>query len=243
MEDPTVFDQGERRSVRTAEQELKERTLFYAEVEHKVKTALSVVQGWAVTLDERWDVMSTDARREGIAIVRRAADSLVAQAEGLLEEAKAELHSLELAPEMLDLAEVLHQSARARRAPKHTIVVDEAGPVWVRADPTGLQQVLGHLIENAVKYSPSGGQITLRVRGDGTAAVLEVQDEGVGLPEGGAERIFEPFHRGGSPDRSKPGVGLGLYIVRKLVEAMGGTVAAAGKPGAGSTFTVRLPLA
>jgi signal transduction histidine kinase len=233
-----------RRSERSAEDELRARTMFFAEVEHKVKTALSILQGWAVTLDERWDVMSPDARREGIAIVRRAADTLVAQADGMLEEARAELHSLDLVPDVLDLGEVLQVTAGGHRSPSHTIVVDIPIPVRVRVDPGALQQILGHLIENAVKYSPSGGEITLRAGVGVGVAILEISDQGIGLPEEGTDLIFEPFHRGGGPSGvSKPGVGLGLYIVRKLVEAMGGSITAQGKPGEGSTFTVRLPLA
>jgi len=217
--------------------------MFFAEVEHKVKTALSVLQGWAVTLDERWDVMSPDARREGVGIVRRAADTLVAQADGMLEEARAELHALDLDPQVLDLSEVLQATAGNHRSPSHTMVVEAPVPVRVRVDPGALQQILGHLIENAVKYSPDGGEITLRTGVGVGVAIMEISDQGIGLPEERTDLIFEPFHRGGgSSDRSKPGVGLGLYIVRKLVEAMGGTIAAQGKPGEGSTFTVRLPL-
>lgn len=196
-----------------------------------------------VTLDERWDALSPDARREGVTIVRRAADTLMAECDGMLQEAKAELHSLDLQPEVLDLAELLHATAGGDRSPLHTIAVDAPGRALVRVDPAALQQVLGHLIENAVKYSPAGGRITLRVRAGTGTIRLEVQDQGIGLPEEGVDRLFEPFQRGGGDSRSKPGAGLGLYIVRKLVEAMGGSISARGKPGKGSTFTVRLPKA
>lgn len=235
--------EGKRRAARTAEDELRERTLFFAEVEHKVKTALSVLHGWAVTLDERWEAMSPEARREGVAIVRRAADTLMAEADGMLQEAKAELHSLDLQDETIDLAEMLHQTVGDDRSPLHAIVVDAPERVLVRVDPAALQQVVGHLIENAVKYSPAGGRITLRVRAGAGTVRLEVQDQGIGLPEEGVDRLFEPFQRGGADSRAKPGAGLGLYIVRKLVEAMGGSVTARGKPGKGSTFTVRFPRA
>lgn len=239
----SMVGESKRQAARTAEDELRERTLFFAEVEHKVKTALSVVHGWAVTLDDRWDVLSPEARREGVAIVRRAADALMAQADGMLEEAKAELHSLELVPDAIDLTELLHQTAQGYRSPIHSMVVDAPEAIEVRADVAALEQVLAHLVENAVKYSPVGGQITLRARVSGGVVRLEVQDRGIGIAEDGTDRIFEPFQRGGVDSKAKPGAGLGLYIVRKLVEAMGGTVTARGKPGKGSTFVVRLPLA
>lgn len=235
--------EGERRAARTAEDELRERTLFFAEVEHRLKTTLSVLHGWAVTLDERWDALSADARREGVAIVRRSADSLMAECDGVLQEAKAELHSLDLQPEVLDLAELLHAMAVGRRSPLHSIRVDAPGRALVQVDPAALQQVLGHLIENAVKYSPEGGQITLRVRAGSRTVRLDVQDQGIGLPEEGTDRLFEPFQRGGGDSKSRPGAGLGLYIVRKLVESMGGSITARGEPGKGSTFRVRLPKA
>jgi signal transduction histidine kinase len=107
-------------------------------------------------------------------------------------------------------------------------------------DPAALQQVLGHLVENAVKYSPEGSQVCVGAAIDGDEAVLEVIDEGPGVPVD--VDIFEPFQRAvGSEDDS--GVGLGLYIVRNLVRSMGGTVTANRNAGVGSTFTVRLPRA
>lgn len=233
-----------RRSKRSAEDELRERTLFFAEAEHKVRTALSILQGWAVTLDDRWDVMSPEARREGIAIVRRAADTLVDHADGMLEEARAELHALDLEPQILDLAKVLRVTAETHVSPAHTIAVDVPDVLMVRADAAALQQVLGHLVENAMKYSPLGGSVTLRARPWVGVAILDVEDQGIGVSDDDGELIFEAFHRGRSPRvESSPGVGLGLYIVRKLVEAMDGTITAQGKPGGGSTFTIRLPLA
>jgi signal transduction histidine kinase len=105
-------------------------------------------------------------------------------------------------------------------------------------DPAGLQQILGHLIENAVKYSPAGGTLRLRVAGQGGSVVIDVVDEGVGLPHG--VDVFAAFQRG--PDHETSGVGLGLYIVRNLVEGMGGKVTArSNAAGPGSTFTVVLP--
>jgi signal transduction histidine kinase len=156
----------------------------------------------------------------------------------MLEAASAELASLDVEAEVLDLTEVLgltvgnHQGLSER----HRIVLEVAGPVPALVDPAALQQVMGHLLENAVKYSPDGGTITVSLRSANGRAEIEVADEGVGLPEG--MDVFAPFQRG---NRTCPGVGLGLYIVRNLVDAMGGCVRAEPNNGAGSRFTVVVP--
>jgi two-component system sensor histidine kinase KdpD len=100
--------------------------------------------------------------------------------------------------------------------------------------------VLGHLVENAVKYSPEGSRVTVGARLDRDRAVLEVRDEGPGVPED--VDVFAPFRRGPDTD-DVAGVGLGLYIVRNLCRAMGGDVWARAHPEGGSTFTVDLPAA
>jgi signal transduction histidine kinase len=236
-----------------AEERLRHQTLVFAEAEHKLKTSLAVISGWATTLDDRWDVLTVEQRREGIAGIRRSADSLALQTRVLLEEARTEMGRLDPAPMYLDLAEILRATTPTfdGLSHRHDIRCDvvEAVPVW--ADPAGLQQVLGHLVENAVKYSPSGGVISVGARAYGDWAQLTVADEGIGLPED--IDVFAAFTRGPAHhDDSKnghghggassvDGIGLGLYIVRKLVEGMGGSVTAAPNPVRGSTFTVLLP--
>jgi signal transduction histidine kinase len=123
----------------------------------------------------------------------------------------------------------------------HRIVHTTAGasvPIFV--DPTALHEVLAHLVDNAIKYSPRDTVISLRavptVAGD---VAIDVVDEGVGVPDD--VDLFAAFQRG--TDRDAPGVGLGLYIVRNLVHAMGGEVIARRNADVGSTFTVTLPIA
>ena len=115
----------------------------------------------------------------------------------------------------------------------------EAG-LRLRADPTALHQVLGHLLDNAIKYSPRRTVVNVLASSSSKGVVITVVDEGVGLPE--EIDVFEAFKRG---DRhlvgATSGIGLGLHIVRNLVEAMGGTVTAETNPWRGSTFTVYLP--
>lgn len=217
--------------------------MLMAEAEHRLKTALSVITGWASTLEDRWDQLDDARRREGVSIIRRASDDMALQAMRLLEDARAEILGLDAEPVDLDLDAVLEATTGAFGgvSSRHAVVhVPFGEPVPVTVDPAALQQVLGHLIENAVKYSEEGDRVWVRAKVDGDAAVLEVEDEGIGIPTG--VDLFEPFQRGGmSADIS--GVGLGLYIVRNLVTAMNGVLSAVRNDGVGSTFTVRLPLA
>lgn len=222
------------------------QALARAEAEHRLKTSLAVVTGWAATLDDDWDRLTDDLRRRAVGTIRRLSDEMAQEAARLLDQTRAELLTLDPDPVRLDLAAVLDGTADAfgGLARDHAVVYEPAvGPVSAEVDPAGLQQVLGHLIENAVKYSADGTRVAVRVLADADhrQAVLEVRDEGDGIP---LDRdIFDPFTRGPQAEEV-PGVGLGLYVVRNLVASMGGDVEAhRNTDGPGSTFRVRLPLA
>ncbi|HEX2038406.1 MAG TPA: HAMP domain-containing sensor histidine kinase [Acidimicrobiales bacterium] len=237
---PAPLDAARRAEL--AEERLRHQTLLFAEAEHKLKTSLAIISGWASTLDDRWEVLSPEQRRDGISTIRRSADTLAEQTRRLLEDAKVEMARLDLTRVELDLAEILRATTRAYDAVSsaHAIRADIVGPVRIVADPAGLQQVLGHLVDNAVKYSPDGGVVRLGARAvDERWAELTVSDEGIGIPEG--IDLFAAFSQGPSAAGHRGGVGLGLYIVHNLVEGMGGTVHATRNRDSGSTFTVRLP--
>lgn len=232
----------ERRRADSAEQRLRNQTLLFAEAEHKLKTTLAVISGWATTLDESWDKLPDDMRRQGIVAIRRNSEDLAEQARRLLEDARAEIAALDLDPVRLELNEVLGFTTTlfggVSRA--HQVEFQPAeGEVWAWVDAAALQQVLGHLIENAVKYSPEGGHITLRTFVNGGEAHIEVCDEGVGVPDD--VNVFAAFQRGAERADEAEGAGLGLYIVRNLVESMGGRISAQRNPDRGSTFAVTLP--
>jgi signal transduction histidine kinase len=226
-----------------AEDRLRSQTMLLAEAEHRLKTALAVITGWASTLEDRWGQLPDERKREGLTIIRKAAEGMADQARQLLSDARAEIRMLDLAPVRLDLREVLAVNVATfdGLSQGHAIahVTRADADVVIDVDPAALQQVLGQLLENAVKYSPSGSMVHVGARRDDSSVVIEVVDEGVGLPDG--VDVFAPFQRG---DTGTEGAGLGLYIVRNLVRAMGGDVTAANNAsarGAGSTFSVRLP--
>jgi signal transduction histidine kinase len=126
---------------------------------------------------------------------------------------------------------------------RHRIRCEAQVPRLVgRWDAARLERVLGNLLDNAVKYSPGGTEITLTVARSGATAVVAVRDRGVGIPAGDLPRVFERFYRGSNVAGRIGGTGLGLAGVKRIVEQHGGTIEVESVEGVGSTFTVRLPL-
>ncbi|MHB8670972.1 MAG: sensor histidine kinase [Acidimicrobiales bacterium] len=229
----------ERRRAEAAEDRLRMRTLLFAEADHKMKTTVAVLAGWARTLDDSWHRLAPEDRRAAVAAIRRSADELAGQAEKLLEEARAEMAIADLRPVRMDLSAALAACTAdfSGVSERHPVRFEGNHGVWARVDPGALQQVLGQQIENGVMNPPPGGGFWLRARSTARWAELRVIDYGLGIPEG--IDLFAPFQRGDTVTR---GAGLGLYIVANLVEAMGGSVSARrNRGGEGSTFVVRLP--
>ena len=158
----------------------------------------------------------------------------------LLDVSRIDAGRLEMRVQVVDLEQAVRKAVAGRLAagdPEGTFVLEVAPGIpetW--ADPDKLQQVVGNLLENAVRHGEGTVTVVLRPHGDGSE--ITVSDEGVGIPPEKAGRVFTRFWRGG--DR-RGGTGLGLYIVKGLVEAHGGTVEVDSAPGGGALFRVRLP--
>jgi K+-sensing histidine kinase KdpD len=229
------------RRAEVAEETLRNRAVFLAQLEHELKTPLTIIVGMARTLEMKWESMTEEDRNHFLSSVTWNAGILSEKIENLLVEARAEVQARSLTPEVVDLNQALVSTARGFDGafPGHRILAEDSEEVTVVADPEALHQVLGLLLDNAVNYSPKGGTIRLVARRAGQKTVIEITDEGVGVPE--KIDIFAPFQRGPEIDAGPSGVGLGLHIVRNLVEAMGGSVEGRRNPDRGSTFVITLP--
>lgn len=156
----------------------------------------------------------------------------------------SDLHLHHESVDAVDLVEGVMRSASVRKPAEIELAIETPpNSVSLDADPERLRQVVANLIDNAIKYSPGGGKVSLRVFANGASGVIEVSDQGLGIPAHEQKRIFEKFYRlDPSMTRGIGGSGLGLYISRELVQQMGGRLSVASRYGAGSTFTVTLAL-
>jgi len=221
-----------------AEERLRRRARFLAEANHMLKTPLAIITGWADLLYERRDELPPDRLASALALIKDKGYELKAQIDVLLDEARVEVLAADLHLQRLDVASVVRGAAEHfGTSDKHPVDYGGVDHAYALAAKEPLDQVLGHLVENAVKYSPEGGAINLRVENEASSVVISVCDEGVGLPDG--VDPFEPFRRGAA--ETTKGIGLGLHIVRSLVEVMNGEVEARRNEERGSTFTIRLP--
>lgn len=226
-----------------AEAQLRARGFFLAVAEHQLKTPLTSLLGAARVLREGGSDLGQDQRDVFLDMVIRSALDLAGRVEALLVEARADLQSRDLVPVDLDLMEFLEPIARAFDAVSdHHVRAEVEHGVTAFGDPSALHQVLGHLLDNAVKYAPAHSMIKVVAHRTHDGVAIAVVDEGPGLPNG--VEIFEAFRRG-EPDQKggAPGIGLGLHIVRNLVRAMGGSVDATANAEGGTTFTLGLPSA
>jgi signal transduction histidine kinase len=221
---------------------------FVATVSHELRTPLAAVYGAAMTL-RRQDVdLDDDHRGRLLAVIAGESDRLARIVEQVLAASRLDSGSFSFAVERCDPGPLALEVVEAARAHIPPGVALELGPgndlPQVAADPDMLRQVLANLVENAVKYSPSGGRVHISLGRHEGRVLFAVRDEGLGIPLREQERIFEKFFRlDPNLTRGVGGTGLGLYICRELVRRMGGRIWVASREGVGSTFFFELPAA
>jgi PAS domain S-box-containing protein len=215
---------------------------FVSTVSVELRAPLTSIYGFAQTL-LRQDVAFGDLeRRTFLDFIARESERLTATVDALLNVARLETGDLAVILEPTDVETVVSEVVRSAvpAGNGHRFVADvEVGGVAVQADPDKLRQVLDHLISNAVKYSPTGGTVTVSARCIDDAVQLAVVDEGVGIPQSERERIFSKFYKAGGGQ----GTGLGLFLAQGLVREMGGRMWVDSEEGRGSRFAFELPLA
>jgi signal transduction histidine kinase len=217
---------------------------FVSLVSHELRTPLTSIRGYVeLMLAEELN----DDQRRFLAIVDRNSERLLHLVSDLLFLAQIEAGKLAIEVGSLDLKKVVNECIEASAA------VADANGVELRAeierlpkvegDRARLHQVLDNLLSNALKFTPSGGRVDVRLKRAGDTAVLEVADSGLGIPEGEQARLFERFFRSTSAmENAIPGTGLGLTITKAIVERHGGRIDIESAEGAGTTVRVHLPL-
>lgn len=222
------------------------KSLFLATTTHEFKTPITVINGFAMTLLKRWDTVPNEFREEALEAIVRRANALVKLIDQLLLGWRAEAGQLQLDLAAFELEPALQIAAAGFESVSDMhaleVLVPDGLPLVV-GDRRAAEQVVGQLLENALKYSPDGGTIRLRAEPRSDLVAVQVSDEGIGIGPDDAERIFSRYYRSEHTVAGTSGVGLGLFIVRSLVEAQGGTVKATGQPGKGTTIEFTLPRA
>jgi signal transduction histidine kinase len=219
------------------------RRQLFATLSHELRTPLTVISGNLEIVAG----LGLDQATQFLAAMGRGADRMQKVVDDLMLLARVSHPRHPLARIPIDLREVadgvvtlLDLTARTKGLTLDVHLDD--GPLLVPGDPTEIDQLIGNLVSNAVKYTPAGGHVSLSVRRRGDAMEIRVADDGLGIAEDEQRRIFRAFYRTHNPEAlSEPGTGLGLAIVATVVERHGGRVEVESRLGAGTTFTVTLP--
>ena len=231
------------RELRAADQRKDE---FLAMLAHELRNPLAPISTGAHLLK----LLHSDNAQitQTCSIIVRQVDHMTSLVDDLLDVSRVTRGLVSLSTQVLDFRRVVDDAAEQIRpliaARRHRVVVDvPPAPAYVKGDHKRLVQVCANLLNNATKYTPEGGTVQLRLEADGNDYVLTVADDGIGMEPALVERVFDLFTQAErTPDRSQGGLGLGLALVKSLVELHGGEVRAYSPGlGKGSTFTVRLP--
>jgi signal transduction histidine kinase len=217
---------------------------------HDLRTPLSTILSYGELLDSGMLGPVNERQRAALGRMRESGQHLIGLLQNVLEMTRLTAGAVQLQLREFDVVSAVREAVGIAVAPggvRHEFEVLSGEPVLVVADPVRVRQVIIHLIDNALKYTPAGTQIRLACstqQVDGTSyGVVEFEDNGPGIPADRLVVIFEPFQRAAAESGSTPpGTGLGLAIARTLVQQMGGSIDARSTIGQGTVFTIRLPV-
>ncbi len=217
---------------------------FITVAAHEIKTPVTAIKGFAQSL-LRSPAVLDPKQRSALETIVRQSDRIDALVRDFLEISRMRRGPTKLSRERVDLTAMVGRVVR-RMMPstaKHQVDLSRGDPAWVEGEPDRLEEVVMNLLENAMRYSPRGGDVNVQVVRDGTKAIVSVRDNGVGIPEARRRNVFERFYRAhiGTPE-DYGGLGVGLYISREIVRQHGGDMWFDTQEGKGSTFYFSLPL-
>ena len=231
-----------------AETANRAKSEFLANMSHELRTPLNSIMGFAEIIADRimgdnWDLYSDYAQS-----IVQSGQHLLSLINDVLDLSKVEAGKMQLYPEELDIGlevEEIVESVKVMAAQKGIVIDDSLGedPIDMYADRRSMRQVVLNLMSNAIKFTPQSGTIQVTLTEGEGHVVLKVTDNGIGIPPSDLQKVFEPFEQVRSNYlANEGGTGLGLSLVRRLVELHGGTVEISSKPADGTTVTVKLPL-
>jgi two-component system, OmpR family, phosphate regulon sensor histidine kinase PhoR len=219
------------------------RSDFVSTVSHELRAPLTSIYGFAATLLREDVQFEEEERRTFLTYIESEAERLTTIVDKLLSVARLDAGDLQLDIAPVDVRSLVSEvvdSAREAAVNGHEFVVDLPDvPLAARTDPEKLRQVLASLVDNAVRFSPAGGRVTIGAARRGETIVFSVADQGIGIPDAEQDRIFAKFYRVG--DAQTGGTGVGLFIAQGLVNALGGRITVRSAEGRGSSFVVELP--
>jgi signal transduction histidine kinase len=220
---------------------------FVATASHELRSPLTSIKGFAELLELDPSGLS-ERQREFVEIIARSTDRLVELVDDLLDVARIEADEVELHRRPIDVGEAVRETAelmRARVAAKDQTLGIFVAPTLplAMADPQWIRHVIANLLTNAHQYTPAAGRIHIGVEPDRAWVRLVVADSGIGMSAEEVERVFDRFYRAPNGTAAASGTGLGLTIVKSLVELHGGAIEVVSEPGRGSEFHVLLPAA
>ncbi len=240
MADTLVANLEELKSVESLRREL------IANVSHDLRTPLAIMQGYVETLEIKSQQISEEEKHKYLGIIRNSIEKLSSMINQLFEYSKLEANQIEAVKEPFaisdlahDVYEKYHQLAENKKI-GIKLDIEENLPL-VFADISLVERVIQNLMDNSLKFTPQGGEVTIELRSDKNNVIVSIQDNGPGIPKEEQSFIFERFKKASKGKEQKAGAGLGLAIAKKIVEIHESTIRVISQPNQGTTFEFNLP--
>ena len=224
----------------------RRRLQFLAATAHDLRNPLTALKTAVLLLSQRFDKLGEKQRLDGLRLIERQVVRLESMTTDFLDAIRLDSGEFTLEMRRADLGQVLKDVIElwSTANEKHSLISSfPKDTVYVDCDPMRIGQVFTNLISNALKYSPAGGMVEIGLSWSGDMAQISVRDHGIGIAPEEIGRIFEPFHRTIRAQQMVPGVGIGLWVTKRLVDAHQGRIRVESVVGKGTTFVVEFPIA